>query len=270
MHFKWQNTIDEFCSLFFPLQDICKVCNSNMPIKIVAIKPRENSHYFMDILMKSEVKSTQSFKTNKKKSWRGSACSFKPRFTNNRKGFLVSPSWNCCNNRCWWICSHWTALHVTAALNTDLLTSRHVYLFFYCEIHQDSKDAFIMNHQILKQFSFRSGNTAIPGKHSCGKPMRSMSFGTVISSVPGAFCSPLTVFAFSNFGLSFFFRKDRRLPLLKLLPLVLVEWISSLLISGGTNTERTSGSRGRRLLGFLWASFKKIIITKKINWHSPP
>ena len=38
-----------------------------MPIKIVAIKPRENSHYFMDILMKSEVKSTQSFKTNKKK-----------------------------------------------------------------------------------------------------------------------------------------------------------------------------------------------------------
>lgn len=116
---------------FFSLQDICKVCNSNMPIKIVAIKPRENTHYFMDILMKSEVKSTQSFKTNKKKSWRGSACSFKPRFTNNRKGFLVSPSWNCCNNRCWWICSHWTALHVTAALNTDLLTSRHVYLFFF-------------------------------------------------------------------------------------------------------------------------------------------
>lgn len=108
----------------------------------------------------------------------------------------------------------------------------------------------------LKQFSTRSVNPHVPGKQSCGKAIRSMSFGTVTSSVSGAFCSPLRLLTFSTLGLSFFFRKDRRLLLFKLLPALII-WTSSLLINGGTNTERTSGSRGGRFLSFLWVPYIK-------------
>lgn len=109
------------------------------------------------------------------------------------------------------------------------------------------------NNYILNQF-LSSMNPALPGKHSWGKPRRSMSFGTVISSVSGAFRSILRLLTFSTFGLSFFFRKDRRLLLFKLLP-AFITWVSSLLINGGTNTESTSGSRGGRLSGFLWVPY---------------
>lgn len=116
---------------------------------------------------------------------------------------------------------------------------------------------------MLKQFSTTSVNPHVPGKQSCGKAMRSMSFGIVTSSVSGAFCCPLRLFTFSILGLSFFFRKERRLLLFKLLP-ALITWTSSLLINGGTNTERTSGSRGGRLLSFLWVPYRK---NKKQNKH---
>lgn len=106
----------------------------------------------------------------------------------------------------------------------------------------------------LKQLSTRSPH--VPGKQSCGKAIRSMSFGTTTSSGSGAFCSPLKLLTFSILGLSFFFRKDRRLPLLKLLP-ALITCTSSLLIKGGTNTERTSGSSGGRFLSFLWVPCRK-------------
>lgn len=113
----------------------------------------------------------------------------------------------------------------------------------------------------LKQFSTRGVNPHAPGKQSCGKAIRSMSFGTVTSSVSAAFCSPLRLWTFSTLGLSFFFRKERRLLLFKWLPAWTI-WTSSLLINGGTNTERTSGSRGGGFLSFLWVPYRKKITNK--------
>lgn len=129
-----------------------------------------------------------------------------------------------------------------------------------CGLHsnQDLPTRAKMSQEIftLKQFYTRKVSPHVPGKQSCGRAIRSMSFGTVTSSVSGAFCSPLRLLTFSILGLSFFFRKDRRLLLFKLLP-ALITWTSSLLINGGTNTERTSGSRGGRLLSFLWVPYRK-------------
>lgn len=107
-----------------------------------------------------------------------------------------------------------------------------------------------------------------PGKHSWGRAWRSTPPGTLISSESGPLESPGEPFQASILGFSLFFLKERLLPFPRVAQFPPAPWLSSLVIKGGTKTDRTSGSREERLLTpLLWTTWKRN--NKSHAWFPP-